>query len=47
MIETKGVLEFLAESCSLLFKKENIGMDIKRLGLEIKDKEISNLSIIQ
>lgn len=35
-IENKGVLEFLAESCSLLFKKENIAHDLRKLGLELK-----------
>lgn len=37
----------MAESCSLLFKKENIANDLKKLGLEIKEKEPSNLKIIQ
>jgi hypothetical protein len=31
--DSKGVLEFLSESCSLLFKRENIASDLKKLGI--------------
>lgn len=32
-LDAKGVLEFLAESCSLLFKRETVTNDLKKLGI--------------
>jgi hypothetical protein len=34
--ENKGVLDFLAESASLLLKKDTISNDLKKFGIEIK-----------
>jgi hypothetical protein len=36
--ENKGVLDFLAESASLLLKKDSIANDLKKFGIEPKDK---------
>ena len=35
-MDTKGVIEFLTESCSLLFKRETIANDLKKLGIELR-----------
>lgn len=35
-LDSKGVIEFLTESCSLLFKRESIAADLKKLGIEVK-----------
>lgn len=44
--ESKGVLDFLAESASILIKKESIVNDLKKFGIEVKDKDGSGINYI-
>lgn len=45
-IENKGIVEFLSESCSLLMKRESVAADLRRLGIEIREKD-TNQNIIE
>ena len=44
--ENKGVLDFLAESSALLIKKESIANDLKKFGIEVKEKDTSGFNPI-
>ena len=46
MGESKGVLEFLSESSALLLKKETIANDLKKFGIEIKEKDTGGINLI-
>ena len=45
-IDNKGVLEFLVESCSLILKKEVIANDLRKMNLDIKEKD-SQTNVLQ
>lgn len=44
--ESKGVLDFLSESAALLVKKESIANDLKKFGIEIKEKDVSGINLV-
>jgi hypothetical protein len=44
--ESKGVLDFLAESAALLVKKESVANDLKKFGVEQKEKDSSGLNLV-
>lgn len=39
-------MDFLAESASLLLKKDSISNDLKKFGIEIKEKDASGVNLI-
>lgn len=46
MSESKGVLDFLAESASLILKKDSVLNDLKKFGIEPKEKEGSGVNLL-
>lgn len=40
------MLDFIAESASLLIKKESISNDLKKFGIEIKEKDTSGINYV-
>ena len=40
------MLEFLSESSALLLKKETIANDLKKFGIEIKEKDTGGINLI-
>ena len=39
-------MDFLAESASLLLKKDTISNDLKKFGIEIKEKDNSGINLL-